>query len=220
MLHRTIEIRPLRLYTSYVPADEFDIFVREHGASPASAIAEYLSVMEHHPGMKGIRAAMVLDMQELRDGDHLGGPVDVEGRQIEFLDSWNAFLSGEDSPEIHARITGPIQALIENEAVRLFAPNKTRRGPIRPHHLGHAISLETAVRRLNGVERGLAERLMTGTSGAAFTGYRTAHDGNGLIQVKLEGFKPVLERARNTRNVMTWHALEMRDLSSDPEPAM
>jgi hypothetical protein len=224
MFARTIAVKPLRNFTSNAPGEDGDIFERDLGMSPASAIGAYLERMSDHASTDHVRTRMIEDMQDLREAGRLGPCLAVEGRSIDFLEKWNTFLEGDDSEEVARAVITPVEALVQNFAVRLFTPSKTRRGPIRAHHMSAPLDMETAERRIPIVEPLLNEHLQAGSFPAQSIGARTDHDGTGLIQVKLHDFQPALERARDVRNVMTWYPVETIELEIDRDddfaPAM
>lgn len=208
MFAKTIAVKPLRNFTSNAPGENGDIFERDLGMSPASAIGAYLARMSDHVSTDRVRMRMIEDMQDLREAGRLGPCLTVEGRSIDFLEKWNAFLKGDNSDEVTRTVISPVEALVQNFAIRLFTPSKTRRGPIRPHHMSAPLDMETAERRLPIVEPLLNEHLHAGSFPPQSIGARTDHDGTGLVQVKLHDFQPALERARDVRNVMTWYPVE------------
>ncbi|MBW3243687.1 hypothetical protein KUV57_13525 [Epibacterium sp. DP7N7-1] len=215
MFFRTIAVKPLRNFTSNAPGEDGDIFEREHGISASDGIGAYLDHMMDHASTDHVRTRMIDDMHELREAGLLGSSLAIEGRNIDFLEKWNAFLEGNDSEEVARAVITPIEALVKNFAVRLFTSSKNRRGPVRAHHMSAAIDMETAERRIPIVEPLLNDHLRSGSFPAQSFGARSDHDGTGLVQVKLQKFQPSFERARDVRNVMTWYPIETVEIDVD-----
>lgn len=217
MFPKTRAMMPLRIYTSFAPETDLDIFSREIGEVPGGTIRRFLNAMSGHPGMGLIRKRIIEDMSDLRDAQLLGAPLESPGRRIDYLGHWNAFLHGDNDEEITRTIAAPVVAMIESTAVQLFTVSKTRRGPLRERHLNASLDLSAASRRLALLEPFLDRSLACGTTPEHAAGARTSHNGSGYLHVKLLAGRPKFERARAVKNVVTWHPVQIQAIQAEPE---